>query len=421
MEPLKARIAALEDQVACLKRMTKVNQMLNSTLDLMRLLRLIIQTAVELLEAEAASIMLVDERTGGLHFAAASGESDYEALRQIEVPLEGSIAGTICKTGKPLIIEEAAQDPRHYRGVDQAIDFQTRAILGVPLQVRNRTIGVLEALNKLNGEAFDQDDVEVLSTLAAQAAIAIENARLIARLRDANKRLSQLDALKTNFISIASHELRTPLMLVQGYATFLREETSGQMSQDVEMVLRGAKQLEDIIDTMTNLSYLEAGALELERERFSLTALITELGAEWRSLVATKHQTLEIVLPSRPIDIEADREKITQVLNNLLSNAMQFTLESGTIEISLQLHTGVVMISVTDTGIGIPSEELERIFEAFHQVEDHLTRHHGGLGLGLPIAKRIVELHGGRIWAKSVVGQGSCFTFTLPRELSPRV
>ncbi len=100
---------------------------------------------------------------------------------------------------------------------------------------------------------------------------------------------------------------------------------------------------------------------------------------------------------------------------------MQFTPESGTIEISLQLHTGVVMISVTDTGIGIPSEELERIFEAFHQVEDHLTRHHGGLGLGLPIAKRIVELHEGRIWAKSVVGQGSCFTFTLPRELSSGV
>jgi signal transduction histidine kinase len=279
---------------------------------------------------------------------------------------------------------------------------------------------VLEALNKLSGTSFDQDDVEVLSTLAAQAAIAIENARLIARLREANQRLSQLDALKTNFISIASHELRTPLMLVQGYATFLREEASEAMSQDVEMVLRGAKQLEDIIDTMTNLSYLEAGTLQLERERFSLPALIAELGAEWRQLAATKHHTLEMTLPSRPIDVEADREKITQVLNNLLNNAIQFTPKSGTIKVSVQLHTGTVAVSVTDTGIGIPAEELERIFEAFHQVEPHLTRHHGGLGLGLPIAKRIVELHGGRIWAKSVVGRGSRFTFTLPREtLSP--
>lgn len=418
MDPLKARITDLEQQVSCLKRMTQVNQMLNSTLDLVRLLRLIIQTAVELLETEAASIMLVDERTGGLHFAAASGESDYEALRQIEVPLEGSIAGTIYKTGEPLIIEEVAEDPRHYRGVDQAIDFETHAILGVPLQVRNHTIGVLEALNKLNGESFDQDDVEVLATLAAQAAIAIENARLVSRLREANQRLSELDALKTDFISIASHELRTPLMIVQGYASFLREEASGQMSQDVEMVLRGAKQLEDIIDTMTNLSYLEAGTLQLEHERFSLSALIEELGVEWQSLVATKRQTLDVVLPPRPIDIEADREKIAQVLNNLLSNAMQFTPESGTVEIDVQLHTGTVAISVTDTGIGIPSEELENIFEAFHQVEDHLTRHHGGLGLGLPIAKRIVELHGGRIWAKSVVGRGSCFTFTLPRKFN---
>ncbi len=188
------------------------------------------------------------------------------------------------------------------------------------------------------------------------------------------------------------------------------------MSQDVEMVLRGAKQLESIIDTMTNLSYLEAGTLQLEHEHFSLSVLIKELGAEWQALIATKHQTLNLVLPSRPINIEADREKIAQVLNNLLSNAMQFTSESGVIEVKVQLHTGTVAVSVTDTGIGIPSEELERIFEAFHQVEDHLTRHHDGLGLGLSIAKRIVELHGGRIWAKSVVGRGSCFTFTLPRK-----
>jgi len=410
----EARIALLERRVATLERMSHISQMLSSTLDLTRLLQLIIRTASDMLGTEAASLLLVDERTGGLHFAASSGATSYEELSQIEVPIEGSIAGTIYKTGEPLIVDRVEKDPRHYAGVDQSIDFKTHAILGVPLRVRKRTIGVLEALNKLNGEPFNRDDVQVLSTLSAQAAVAIDNARLVARLREANRRLSELDELKTNFISIASHELRTPLMIVLGYATFLQENASDQMSHDVEMVLRGAKQLQELIDTMTNLSYLETGTMELEIETFTLQTLIDELAANWQSLAAAKQQMLRQTVPPEPVIVEADRVKLSLVLTNLLNNAVRFTPEGGLIEISVRTHTGTVAVSVADTGIGIEGDNLNRIFDTFYQTESALTRHHGGLGLGLSIAKRIVELHGGRIWADSVVGRGSRFTFTLP-------
>ncbi len=415
-QEVEERLSYLEFKVECLERMVHISQLLNSTLDLRRLLGLIIQTAVDLLGTEAASILLVDERTGSLHFAASSEDSDYEMLRQIEVPIEGSIAGTVFKTGEPLIVGRADQDPRHYNGVDQAINFSTQAVLGVPLQVRKHTIGVLEAINKLNGESFTEGDVDLLSTMAAQAAVAIENARLVARLREANRRMAELDELKTNFISIASHELRTPLMIVLGYASFLQEAASGQMSEDVDMVLRGAKQLQNLIDTMTNLSYLQAGALELERESCALVTLIQDVCLEWQSLAAAKHQRLQTVLPDQPIEVNADRQKITLVLTNLLDNAVQFTPDGGTIEVRVKVHAGTVAVSVVDTGIGIPRDALRSIFDTFYQVEGHLTRHHGGLGLGLSIAKHIVELHGGRIWAESVEEQGSRFTFTLPLE-----
>ncbi len=405
----------LEKRVARLDRMVTIGHLLNSTLDLSELLELIIKTGAELVEARAASIMLVDERTGELFFAAATGESQKQLRQsQIKVPIEGSIAGTIYQTGEPVIVDDVSGDSRHYSGVDQSISFQTQSILGVPMQVRNRRIGVLEALNKTDGTGFDKEDEQVLSTMASHAAVAIENARLVSRLREANRRLSQLDRMKSNFISIASHELRTPLMIVQGYASFLREQATEDMTDDLDMVLKGSGKLQRIIDQMTNLNYLDASAAELEEELFVLQDVISEVSKEWQPLVQAKAQTLHTKLPPNPVTVRGDPGKISLVLNNLLNNAVKFTPEGGRIEVSIMHHTGKVAVAVADTGIGIPKNELNRIFDRFYQVEDHLVRHHGGLGLGLAIAKEVVIQHGGRIWAESVENRGSRFVFTLP-------
>lgn len=410
---------SLEKEAGRLQRMVNISQLLNSTLDLTQLLDTIIKTASELLETQDASIMLVEQRTGELFFAASTGMS-REEVRKIKVPIEGSIAGTIYTSGEPIITGDVSTDNRHYAGVDRSISFKTQSLLGVPLEVRTRRIGVLEAINKLNGESFTQEDVEILSTLASHAAIAIDNARLVANLREANRQLSELDRLKTNFISIASHELRTPLMIVQGFASFLRDQASEDMSNDLDMVLKGASKLQAIIDQMTNLNYLESGSGDLRRETFAVQDLVNELDAEWQSLAAAKQQTLSVSAPPYPIDVRGDRAKMALALSNLLNNAVKFTNENGSIRIEVIPHTGRVEIAVVDNGVGIPKAELNRIFDRFYQVEDHLTRHHGGLGLGLAIAKEVVEQHNGRIWAESVQGKGSRFRIILPAMLSER-
>ncbi len=416
---LQEEVAYLRRQVAFLTRMVAISRLLNSTVDFNHLLQLIMDTATEILDAEAASILLVDERTGELFFAASSGTSQ-EMLQRIKVPVEGSLAGTIYKTGQPLIVNDASHDPRHYDGVDACFNsFQTRSLLGVPLTVRDRSIGVLEVVNKRDRQPFGDEDVDILFALASQAAVAIENARLIQRLQDANRRLAELDRLKSNFISIVSHELRTPLMIVLGYASYLHDSSSPDTAEKIDMVLKGARQLQGIIDQITNLGYLEHGVSSQKRESFVIQELVAEVCEQWRPLADGKRQSLQVRLPSHPITIYADRTQMAVVLSNLLSNAVRFTPEGGSIEVSVTPHTGSVTVAVADTGIGIPKERLEQIFDRFYQVEDHLTRHHEGLGVGLSIAREIVEQHGGRIWAESVVGRGSRFSFSLslPRVL----
>lgn len=412
MQHLQKRLAELEREKQHLEKLVRISRMLSATLDLNQLLQIILDTASETLGAESTSILLEDARTGELYFAAATG-TPVEELRKIKVPMEGSIAGTIYRTGEPQIVNDFQKDPRHFKGVDEKIEHVTHSLIGVPMVVRQRCIGVLEVVNKREG-LFTEEDVRILSDLAAQAALAIENARLVARLREANLRLAELDKLKSDFISIASHELRTPLGLILGYASFLQEQVSADMSAQVEMVLRAATQLQSLIETMTNLQYLESGAFQLKREELVLQDIAAEVVLEWRPMADNKRQTLRERYPYKPVRVFADRSMLNTIIANLLHNAIKFTPTGGTIEVAIQVQTSTVAVSVTDTGPGIPKEDLERIFEPFYQVEDHLTRHHDGLGLGLSVARGMVESHGGRIWAESVPGRGSRFVFTLP-------
>ena len=410
---LGERIIGLEQRIAYLERIVKVSQILNSTLSLDPLLRIIIQSATELTNTEACSIMLLDKQTGELRFAHMIGEAKAN-LRNLTVSLDHSIAGWIVSKGKPLLIRDVKSDPRWNAGIDEAIDFDTRSILGVPLRVKDETIGVLELLNKLGDEGFSQDDIQIASTLAAQAAIAIENARLLAELQRAYNDLAELDELKSNFVSIASHELRTPLAVILGYASFLREEVSGAAGEQVDIVLQSALRLRALIDDMVNLRHVDTGEVQLERDIFSMTELVKEVADEFGQVAMAKQQTLRLDIPDDPLRIDADRQKIYLVLANLLSNAIKFTSSQGRVQVSAWKKGDEIWMTVMDTGIGIPERDYSRIFDRFYQVEPSLTRHYEGMGLGLSIAKSMVELHKGRIWVESVVGKGSRFTVALP-------
>ena len=396
---LRRNVSVLRRQADRLNRILEISQVLTRTYDLNELLQLILSAAIELTDTETASIMLLNEAGTELRFAASTGNGSHK-LASLKVPVEGSLAGSILAAGKPMVIQDVQSDPRHFRGVDTQLDFESRSLLGVPLMIRDKPIGVLEALNKSGDESFTEEDGQVLMTLAAQAAVAIENAQLVTALQKAYERLNEVDQIKSDFIAIASHELRTP-----------------EMAEQLEVVVQSALRLRGLIDDMVNLQHVAEGKAPLELTRFDLAEMLEAGVQSVRELYTAKEQAIRIEAPERPIAINADRSKLALAFSNLLTNAIKYTPPHGRIVVSFEVAGDEAQVHVADTGVGIPAENLERIFERFYQVEPHLTRKHGGLGLGLAIAKGMVTLHGGRIWCESVEGYGSRFTFAIPLEV----
>ncbi|MEA3340977.1 MAG: GAF domain-containing sensor histidine kinase [Chloroflexota bacterium] len=395
-----------------LERILEISRELISTTALEPLLHKIVDVSAEVTGSEAASILLLDVRSGELRFRAESG--DPSGLLDIPVPVDDSIAGAVLLSGEPCVLSDTCADPRHYDAVGEQIGLQTRSLLAVPLQIKERRIGVLEAINKEEGNTFGQEDIEILTALAAQAAVSIESARLVEALREAYEQLGRLDQLKSDFIAIASHELRTPLSLILLYAAVLQEQLGEEAGQQLDAVLRAANHLKDIIGTMLNLRFLETGQMDVMFTLSDLRTVIQEACEDNESIAETNGVVLETDLPDDEVPVQMDKEKMRVVLDNLISNAIKFTPSDGRVRVSLRGRDGEVEIAVSDTGIGIPQEELENIFDRFYQVEDHMVRRHGGMGLGLSIVKGLVELHGGRVWAESAPDQGSRFVVTLP-------
>lgn len=400
--------------MARLERLIELSRTLTSTLELQPLLRVITEAACEITGSQAASILLIDPASGDLRFVAVPGWQG-DRLQQVSVPIDRSIAGWVVRHLSPLIVDDVSADPRFYVQVDRAIDFQTHSILAAPLLFKEQVIGAIEAVNKVAGQRFTQDDVDMLTVLATQAAIAIENARLLEQLQKAYRDLSQLDRLKSDFIRVASHELGTPLALVLGHASYLREHAQADMAPQLDIVVRSAERLMRIMESLSNLAQLEAGDVHPLLEPLDLRELIGEVvDTETRSLAEAKHLTITVALPEQPIELEADRDRIRLALRNLVSNAIKFTPANGQIHVTARREGNMAEVTVRDTGVGIVPEALDHIWDPFYQAEEPLTRHFSGIGLGLSIARRMVEMHGGRIWCDSTPGRGSTFTFRLP-------
>ncbi len=397
-----------------LERLLEISQRLTSTLELAPLLDLIVEVAAELTDSEASSILLYEPGSGELRFEAAPGIHRGE-LTQLSVPLESSVAGWIFTHAKPMVVQDAAHDVRVFRKVDRTLNFQTRSLLGLPLLIKKEAIGVIEAVNKKGQGHYTEDDLATLETLAAQAAIAIENARLLAKLQDANAELMRLDRMKSDFIAIASHELRTPLGLILGHATFLKEVVPQAHQEQMEVIIRSSMRLKSIIEDLSTIAHKDEGQSRVRREAFSMVKLIIDLASRFQEAAQEKSIELGYDVPeSDPLMVEADRDKIDLALSNLIRNALTFTDPGGQVGVKAEGEGGYVKVFVVDTGIGIPSGEIDRIFDRFYQVESHLTRRHGGMGLGLSIAKSMIEMHNGQIWVESKEGTGSLFSFSLP-------
>ena len=402
----------LEGRQKLLLRLVELSVTLNSTLDLDELLQLITATATELLECEAASILLYDEKNPRLYFAAATG-SDPAQLAEIPVPIDSSLAGTIFRTNQPLILNDAQQDPRHYSLVSDHVKFKMHSLLGVPMPIKDRTMGVLEAVNKREG-GFTDSDAAILSVTAAHAAIAINNARLLRAAQQALEKVKVTNQIKSNFLSLASHELRTPLGIIIGYATFLQESARGESTEHVNQVLGAASQMRSLLGQMNNLTLLQADEMEMRLMKISIQDVLNFAIDEIKYSAARRDLQLVFAFQEDPIFVNVDAEKTALAFVNLLNNAIRFSPEGSDITIGAVQQDKLVMIWVQDHGIGIPVDKLQKIFEEFYQIEPPNTRHYGGLGIGLTIAKGLIETQNGKIWAESAgEGHGSTFKVTL--------
>jgi len=408
------KLRDLEGRQNQLLRLVELSMTLNSTLDLDELLQTITATATELLDCEASSILLYDEKNPRLYFAASTG-TDPGKLAEIPVPMEGSIAGTIFRTNQPMILNNVEQDPRHYSNVSDQVKFKINTLLGVPMPIKDRTVGVLEAVNKRDG-IFNERDVAILSVTAAHAAIAINNARLLKQTQQALEKVKETNSIKSNFLSLASHELRTPLGIIIGYATFLQEEAKDELSDHAQQVLNAAAQMRSLLDQMNNLTLLQADEMEMRPAKISIQDVLNFACDEIKYFAARKNLALVFAFQDDPIYVNVDAEKTTLAFVNLLNNAIRFSPEDSQIVIGAIEQGKQVMAWVQDNGSGIPGDKLQKVFEEFYQLEPPNTRHYGGLGIGLTIAKGLLEVQDGKIWAESEgVGKGATLKVLLPK------
>ena len=408
------KLRDLEGRQNKLLRLVELSVTLNSTMDLGDLLQRITATATELLDCEASSILLFDESNPRLYFAAATG-SDPAELAKIPVPIEGSLAGTIFRTNQPMILNNVEQDPRHYTLVSDKVKFKTNSLLGVPMPIKDRTMGVLEAINKRDGE-FNDSDVAILSVTAAHAAIAINNARMLQETRQALKQVKEANEVKNNFLALASHELRTPLGIIMGYSQFLKEDTEDEAQQLASQVLDAARQMRTILDAMSNLTMLKADTLSLAPQKTPIQDVLTFASEGIKEIASTRDQKLVFDFPEEPIYVNVDIDKTSLAFINVLNNALLFSPPGSMVTIGVTSLDDMVLAWVRDQGTGIPSDKLEKIFEEFYQIEPPNTRNYGGLGIGLPIAKGLIEEQGGKMWAESMgKDKGATLKVTLPQ------
>ena len=398
-------------------RLLQVIGDLSASLEYEPFLQSIVDAACELTSSESASILRYDSSADRLSFVAAP-LNQREFLRAVQVPLEGSAAGWTFRHGEPLVVQNTADDRRHFKELDRLTGSHTRSLLAAPLIFRSVPVGVIEAVNKAGNAHYTEEDVLILAILASQAAFAIREHDLQGQVERAYSEVSNLDRLKSDFIAITSHELRTPLGLILGHATFLRELVSAEYHEQLDLIIRNATRLKDIVENLASVENYQNGAARVRLGEVSMARLARDVAESFHEEARRKGVTLRAEIGAAPLTVEGEAGKIEIALSHVVRNAITFTDAGGHVFVAAEAVPGYVKVTVTDDGIGIPAKDLERVFDRFYQVESHLTRRHGGMGLGLSVAKAMIEMHGGRIWAESVEGKGSRFTFLLPVNAS---
>src|SRR2546422_813358 len=407
---LQERTRDLARSVDELKALGEVGRAVSSTLDLETVLATIVSRANQLSGTDAGAIFEYDEATELFHLRATQNFPDdvVEALRATPLRIGEGAVGRLATTREPIQIPDiTVEGPYRSRRPEALLRTGYRALLAGPMRGEDHIIGGLVVDPPAPGEVAEEV-VELLKTFATQSALALQNARLFQEIAEKSRQLEVADRHKSEFLANVSHELRTPLNAIIGFSEVLIERMFGDLNEKQDEYLKdifaSGRHLLSLINDILDLSKIEAGKMELELTRFDLPAAIDNALTLVKGRAANHGITLTPDVDRRLGEFVADERKLKQVLVNLLSNAVKFTPEGGRVEVQAARAVGGVEISVGDTGIGIAAEDQELIFEEFRQVGSDYARKREGTGLGLALTKRLVELHGGRIWVKSELG-----------------
>ena len=412
-----------------------------SILDPEALLDKVLHTIVYKLRYDRAMITFFDRVRLVSHDARVLGVSPEiaEFARKMEIPVTDSesVEGTVLLKGEPVLLNDIQQawDRLHPFNQQLAQAVQAKSVISVPLKVKNEVLGAL-TVDRTGEHLLTQDDLKLIGTLASQVAIALDNARAYQQLGqltqtleqrvqhrtqlllEANRRLQELDKLKSDFVSTVSHELRTPMTSIKGYVDNILDGLTGALTERQSYYLNRVKsnveRLTRMINELLDLSRIEAGKVDLNLGNVRMREFVSEVVEGFQGMAQQKGLTLRTHQPDELPVIRCDHDKLHQVLTNLIQNAIKFTPTGGEVRVESQVRDdGCLQIGVIDTGCGIPPHELDKVFEQFYRGESGSTDD-PRWGLGLAIAKSLVKLHGGQIWAESTPGQGSRFYFTVP-------
>ena len=405
-------------RLGCYETLLYLSKRMSSILNFNELVDTLVHGLVRGIPATQATLMIHDPSTGGfVNHREETTLEDGSGLQSIRA--DSPIVQWLNTTEGLLVKEEVKLNPRiarYFEAAEGELEA-IKAALIVPLKVENKLNGILLLGEKLSGEIYDDQELDMLLLLATQAAISLENARLYEGLASSNARLMEASRLKSQFLANMSHELRTPLNSIIGFSKVLLNRLDGDLTERQDAYVRSvhnsSRHLLELINGILDFSRVEAGKFEMRPEKVDLHDVIEECIESSMSLVRDKRLKIEKDLPVELPQVDADRMRIKQVLLNLLSNAIKFT-HSGRVLVQVRCEADALHVAVADTGIGISPGDLQRLFEPFQRLDNPLAQQADGTGLGLAISKKFVELHRGRIWAESRESQGSTFHFTLP-------
>ncbi len=420
---------ALEELSRNQEQLYRLSTALQEPLSLAEQLTRVLDAARHVVGLDRLYIWTLSPAGDGLMVSAQAGfgERDWQDLAGVTIPMAAAGAlAAVCRDGEPMLFTEAHPLPEEYHlrpPYSELTGLRVKSFLAIPMIARGRTVGVLSADNRASRATIPAHTVNLLQTFAAQAAVAVENARLFGEIQEKGRELELASKHKSQFLANMSHELRTPMNAVLGYADLVLDDIFGEVPEPIrdtlERIKSNGQHLLGLINDVLDLSKIEAGQLTLSLGDYSMGEVVHAVVSTVESLAAGKHLALKAIVPADLPAGHGDERRLTQVLLNLAGNAIKFT-DIGGISIEARASNGAFVVSVSDTGPGISRADQEKIFEEFQQADSSSTRAKGGTGLGLAISRRIIELHGGRLWVESILGEGSTFCFTVPLRVERR-